>query len=656
LLARFPPLDTFLHETARLATAALGVPAAIIFERTTARAGVRIRTSHGWQASPTELNGASSLAHHATAVLSGRARGAARIDTDLASGQPASLHPQALHTAAGVVIGGGDAAFGVLAVYAHDEGTLSDQAFQTLEVLAALAGVAVELARQDQQLNRERDERFHLASLIEGSDDAIVSATLDGVVLTWNPGAERLYGYAAGEVVGRDVSVLIPEERDADRRLLLERVRAGQRIPAFDATHRRKDGSPVTVSLSLSPVKDGHGRVVAVAGIAHDVTQTRRLESELGLASKMETVGRLAGGLAHDFNNILTVIDGYSELALIKLPADDPLRELIDEIHKAGERASGLTRQLMVFSRKSMVEPAVLHLPEVVGGQIDRLARVAGADVRLVTRFEQGVAHVMADRSLLEQVLVALVLNAREAMPRGGEVSIATADVQISTARDATPREIPPGQYVELSIRDTGVGMDQATRARLFEPFFTTRGSGRGTGLGLAMLQQFAMQSGGFVTVESERGQGTCVHIFLPTVPLPAAPSAAEPGADAPAGSETVLVVEDDEAVRQFTRAVLMAAGYQVLSAADGNEALTLARSHTGPVHLLITDVVIPVLDGHALADQFHALHPNGRILFTSGYTPEAVSRRGITIPASQFIQKPYAPASLCRHVRTALD
>jgi two-component system cell cycle sensor histidine kinase/response regulator CckA len=253
-------------------------------------------------------------------------------------------------------------------------------------------------------------------------------------------------------------------------------------------------------------------------------------------------------------------------------------------------------------------------------------------------------------------VLIALVLNAREAMPDGGEVSIATADLQLSTARDATPRVIPPGQYVELSIRDTGVGMDEATRGRLFEPFFTTRGSGRGTGLGLAMLQQFAMQSGGFVTVDSELGQGTCFHIYLPTVPLPAPPRAATSGADSPAGSETVLVVEDDEAVRQFTRAVLMAAGYQVLSAADGNDAMILARSHTGPVHLLITDVVMPVLDGHALADQFHALHPAGRILFTSGYTPEAVSRRGITIPASQFIQKPYAPAALCRHVRAALD
>jgi CheY-like chemotaxis protein len=302
-----------------------------------------------------------------------------------------------------------------------------------------------------------------------------------------------------------------------------------------------------------------------------------------------------------------------------------------------------------------MVEPAVLDLAEIVRGQIDTLARVAGADVRIATRLEPAEAHVMADRSLLEQVLIALVLNAREAMPDGGEVSIETADLQLSTALDATPREIPPGQYVELSIRDTGVGMDEATRARLFEPFFTTRGSGRGTGLGLAMLQQFALQSGGFITVDSKVGQGTCFHIYLPTVPLPAAPGATA-SADSPAGSETVLVVEDDEAVRQFTRAVLMAAGYQVLSAADGHDALTLARSHMGPVHLLITDVVMPVLDGHALADQFHALHPDGRILFTSGYTPEAVSRRGITIPASQFIQKPYAPVALCRHVRAALD
>ena len=312
------------------------------------------------------------------------------------------------------------------------------------------------------ELDRERDERFRLASLVEGSDDAIVSATLDGTIISWNPGAERLYGYPAHEIVGQDVSMLVPAERTPDRHYLLDRVRAGERIPAFDAVHRRKDGSPVTISLSMSPIHDRHGQVVAVAGIAHDITETRRLESNLRQSAKMEAVGRLAGGLAHDFNNMLTVIDGYSELVLMKLPADSPVRSLVEEIHKAGERAAELTRQLMVFSRKSMVEPRVLDLSEVVLADVDMLKRVIGEDIAIDTRLAADLDHVMADRAQFDQMLVNLVINARDAMPDGGQVTIETANVNFTAAHGVAPREVPPGSYVMLAVSDTGVGMDAA--------------------------------------------------------------------------------------------------------------------------------------------------------------------------------------------------
>jgi PAS domain S-box-containing protein len=580
------------------------------------------------------------------------------IQRDLASrpGEPPLFARHGLNAGAAVPIVDGAGPLGVLAAYGQDPGAWSDDTLRTLEGLAALAAAAIAGGRQEADLDGERDERQRLASLIEGTDDAIVTATLEGRILTWNPGAERLYGYRADEIIGCDVSVLVPAEREPDRRRMLERVRAGARIPAFDATHRRKDGAPVTVSLSLSPVKDRHGHVIAVAGIAHDVSQTRRLEAELRQLAKMEAVGRLAGGLAHDFNNMLTVIDGYSQLVLMKLPADSPIRGLIQEIHKAGERAADLTRQLMVFSRKTMVDPRVLNLSDVVQSNAEMLSRVVGDDISVVKSLEPALGHVMADRSQLEQAVVNLVLNARDAMPAGGRLLISTANVRFDAPQPGSPREVPAGEYVELTVADTGIGMDEATRGRLFEPFFTTKGSGRGTGLGLAMLQHFVLQSGGFVAVESSPGEGTRFRMYLPTVPLPLPPGVIATNEDAPSGSESVLVVEDDQAVRLFTESVLLAAGYQVESASSGSEALQVARGHQGPLHLLITDVVMPGLDGQALAEQFREVRPEGRVLFTSGYTLESVSRRGVPIPAARFIQKPYSPAALCRHVRAALD
>ena len=426
-------LDDVLTETVRLAAACTPASVALLLEWVPARAAFTIRASHGWPVRPEEDAFAVPPSRHALEAMSGRQGGLIRRDLAGRADEPRLLAAHALHAGAAVAIADGVGPFGVLAVYSEDATAFAEETLRTLDALASLAAAAVEGTRQAADLDGGRDELVRLASLVEGSADAIVSATLEGTILAWNPGAERLYGYPAHEILGQDVSVLIPAEREADRRLMLERVRAGARIPAFDATHRRKDGSPVTVSLSLSPVKDRDGRVVAVAGIAHDVTETRRLESELRQLAKMEAVGRLAGGLAHDFNNMLTVIDGYSQLVLMKLPADSPVRGLIEEIHKAGERAADLTRQLMVFSRKTMVDPRVLNLTDVVRSNVEMLARALGDDISMITELEPALANVMADHSQLEQVLVNLVLNARDAMPAGGRVTLSTANVQFDT-------------------------------------------------------------------------------------------------------------------------------------------------------------------------------------------------------------------------------
>ncbi|MGE0461551.1 MAG: PAS domain S-box protein [Vicinamibacterales bacterium] len=649
-------IDELVHQAARLAVEGTRADAALVLERTVGNRLSTARASLGWAEPPGVRDLALATGWHGPAVLEATELVAIIDDLRDRPEEPPIFAAQGFRAAAAALIGDPARPFGVLGVYSRTRGALGASIAPFLSSLATTLGLAIRRVQLTAELNREREERFRLGSLVEGSDDAIVTATLQGTILSWNPGAERLYGYAAHEIVGQDVSVLVPAERNPDRQYLLERVRAGERIPAFDAEHRRKDGSPVTVSLSLSPVRGREGEIVALAGIAHDVTETRRLESHLRQSAKMEAVGRLAGGVAHDFNNMLTVIDGYSELSLLKLPGDSPVRPLVEEIHKAGERAAELTRQLMAFSRKSMAEPQVLNLSEVVEATVATLTRIIGEDVRIETRLATNLQNVMADRSQLDQVLFNLVINARDAMPLGGTITIETANVEFHSAHGVGPREVPPGQYVLLAVTDTGVGMDAATRARIFEPFFTTKGSGRGTGLGLAMVQNFVVQSGGHLALYSEPGHGSTFKLYLPTVALPVAATRNEGPADAPAGTETILVVEDDDAVRMFTEAVLNAAGYEVIAASNGAEALERAQATPKPIHLLMTDVVMPILGGHALAEQIQSAHPEARVLFTSGYTPDAVSQKGIAIPARYFLQKPYSPAALCRKVRGVLD
>jgi len=426
---------------------------------------------------------------------------------------------------------------------------------------------------------------------------------------------------------------------------------------AFEYRFRHKDGSYHWIHDEARLTRDSAGRPVEVFGSWVDITERKALEMQLLQAQKMEAVGLLAGGVAHDFNNVLTAIGGYAELVREDLPGEDARRHDVEEILRATERAATLTRQLLAFSRRQVLAPRVLDLNGVVAGVDNMLRRLIGADVELRTALGPVLGAVRADPGQLEQVIMNLVVNARDAMPRGGKLTIETANAELDESYALEHPSVVAGPYVMLAVSDSGVGMDAATQARIFEPFFTTKEKGKGTGLGLATVYGIVKQSGGNIWLYSEPGRGTTFKIYLPRVDQPPEQPAAAPAPRAaPRGSETVLLVEDDEAVRALARKMLAAHGYTVLAAASGAEALKLAADHTGPIHLLVTDVVLPGMSGRELATRFQSVRPGLKVLYTSGYTDDAVVHHGVLDPGIAFLQKPFTSGTLARKVRETLD
>jgi two-component system cell cycle sensor histidine kinase/response regulator CckA len=410
------------------------------------------------------------------------------------------------------------------------------------------------------------------------------------------------------------------------------------------------------IKNSVVPIRDDAQAITGAVVINEDVTEVLQLENQLHQAQKMEAVGHLAGGVAHDFNNLLTIINGYSEVILDQIPAESPMRASVREIAQAGERAASLTRQLLAFSRKQVLEPKVLDLNAVVTDTAKMLRRLLGEDIDLKTVLEPGLGRVKADPGQIEQVLMNLAVNARDAMPRGGNLTIETANADLDETYTRYS-DLRPGSYVLLAVSDTGIGMDEATRARIFEPFFTTKGPGQGTGLGLATVYGIVKQSNGQVDVASEPGQGTTFKIHLPVVEEVIAPGKSQPARNAPLrGNETILLAEDEPALRALTRHILQLRGYTVLEANPSDRALRIAEEYTGTIHLLVTDVVMPVMSGRQLAERLAAIRPGVKVLYLSGYADDAVIRHGILQAETAFLQKPFTPSSLAAKVREVLD
>jgi two-component system, cell cycle sensor histidine kinase and response regulator CckA len=494
--------------------------------------------------------------------------------------------------------------------------------------------------------------------IINTAFDAIITIDEHGTIESVNPATERMFGYAADELLGHNVRVLMPEPYRREHDDYLERYRrTGERH--LIGTQRelaalRKDGTVFPVHLSVGEIAL-EGRQV-FTGIVHDLTVRKDLERQLFQSQKMEAIGVLAGGVAHDFNNLLTVIMGYADLLIATIPLEGTTGEALTMIKKTGERAAALTRQLLIFSRKQVLEPVVLDLNTIVRELSKMLRRMIGDDIELVTRLAPDLGRAKADPSQVEQVLLNLAVNARDAMPRGGSLTIETANADLDEAFTRPHPDLPPGPYVRLTMRDTGVGMDEATKARIFEPFFTTKELGKGTGLGLATVYGIVKQSGGHVAVESAPARGATFHVYLPRLEAAAAVAQAPPAFQVAGGTETLLLVEDQDDVRRLARMILEASGFRVLEAINGEDAVATYQRHAGAIDLLVTDVMMPRMNGPELAAALQAVQPGLRVLFVSGFASDAIVRRDVLERGLAFLQKPFTPTTLVRKVREVLD
>jgi PAS domain S-box-containing protein len=539
-------------------------------------------------------------------------------------------------------------------------GSLGLDAIQPREFSAAEISLAWSVADQvSGALARARlaQSQRRLSAALEQAAEAVMITDTQGTILYVNPAFERITGYSRADVVGRNPRILKSGEQDvAFYAELWATIGAGE-VWHGRLVNKRKDGTPYTVDTTITPVRDEGGRVVNYISLQRDVTRDLQLEEQYRQAQKMEAVGQLTAGIAHDFNNLLTAINGFAELMQYQSGRGSADEEMAGKILDAGQRAADLVRQLLAFSRKQVIKPQVMDLNRIVAELDKLLRRIIGEHIELTASLAPDLWLVKVDPAQIEQVIVNLAVNARDAMPGGGKLTIETANVLLDDAYAGDHFEVQPGEYTLLAVSDTGVGMSQEVKAHLFEPFFTTKERDKGTGLGLSTVYGIVKQSQGHIWAYSEEGAGTTFKIYLPrTEEVEQVFSPSEGGWPLPAGHETILLVEDNDQVRDLATRVLRAQGYTVLEARDGQEALQRVAERSEPIDILLTDVVMPGMSGQALADRLVQTQPSLKTLFISGYTDEAIAAHQVLEPGVAFLQKPFGPVALARKVRAVLD
>jgi PAS domain S-box-containing protein len=553
----------------------------------------------------------------------------------------------------GAPLRSGDKVFGVIAVQSYDPAiSHSDHDQEILTYLSQHVSTAIERRQQEEAL-RVSEARHR--SLIESAVYGMYRSTTEGRFLDVNPALVNLLGYSsADELMAVNIAEDIYVDPDERTEAIREYFETGS-VEGKEVHWRRKDGRSITVRLSGSAFKNDRGET-GFEMIAEDVSERRLLEEQLRQAQKMEAVGRLAGGVAHDFNNLLTVIKGYSELMLEELDNAHPLRTEVDEIKKAADRAASLTRQLLAFSRQQVLAPKVLDLNLIVHNMDKLLRRLLGEEVILTSVLAPTLGRVKADPGQVEQVIMNLAVNARDAMPKGGKLTIETSNVDLDENYTREHVAVKPGKYVMIAVSDTGMGMPEKVQARIFEPFFTTKEVGKGTGLGLSTVYGIVKQSGGYVWVYSEVGIGSTFKVYLPRVDAPLDAGSLTRQLITHPGNETVLLVEDEEGVRTLMRQVLQKHGYNVLEARDGGEALVVCERHQGKIELLLTDVVLENMSGQDVAERLLRFRPDMKVLYVSGYADDAIVKHGVLTAGAAFLQKPFTTEALARKIRHVLE